>query len=382
MTGYIDVPLETDPDALAASALDYLAAAIPGWTPYDGHLEVWQIEAVARMVAEARDVGSTVPTSIFRYFGTSLIGLPSIDDAAATVSSTWTMVDSQGYTVDAGTVVAFRLAGDVLVPFEVVNTFTVSPGNTATLAGQVLLRAVEVGTVGNGRTGAMELVDALAFVASVVATTVSSGGVDAESDEAYLGRLAYELELLTPRPILARDFAVLARRTPGVHRAFAIDNYNPSNGTTNNERMVAVAVVDEAGANVSAGTKAAVDALLQSYREVNFVVHVMDPTRTTVNVSTTFKPLAGYEIPALEDAVEAAIADFLDPGKFGGGDLDPPEWRTTATVVRYLEVASLVDRVPGVDYVASLTLNGGTSDVVLAGVAPLPTVGTVAATAV
>jgi hypothetical protein len=40
--------------------------------------------------------------------------------------------------------------------------------------------------------------------------------------------------------------------------------------------------------------------------------------------------------------------------------------------VRYLEVATVINNVDGVDHITDLTLNGGTADVPLDGVAPLP----------
>lgn len=448
-TGFIDIPFETDASALEADALDAFAAFIPGWVPREGHIEVWLIEVMARMAAEAAFVAAKVPQAIFRTFGKTLIGLLPIDAAPAEVSSTWVMADAAGYTVPAGTVVAFRAAGDVLIPFVTVNDVIVSAGSTTTLAGSVLLRAVESGTVGNGYTGAMTLVDSLAFVSSVTATTTSSGGVDAETDGEYVDRLAQDLKLLTPRPILAGDFATLARNVAGVYRALAVDNYIPSQvrtlgitnasnvlvspipyfspadigrtvtgtgiagGTTitsytdsthvvmsatatatnaaasitlgalsNVERAVAVALVDEAGAAVSPTVKQAVSDYLEAMREVNFVVRAMDPTYTNIDVVTTFVKDPSYETVALQTSVQQAILDYLDPGNWAGGDLTPPEWRQNTNKVRYLELAALINSVPGVDYVASLTINAGTADVTMSGSAPLPDPGTVTATVV
>lgn len=379
--GYIDVPIETNPDTLTAAALAELMAAIPGWVPREGHLEVALIEVLGRMTAEAADVASRVPRSIFRFFG-GLVALPAIGPTSATVASTWTMADTQGYTIPAGTVVAFRTAGDVLVPFRTAAAATVSPGSATTLAGSVLLTATVLGSASNDLTGAMVLVDSLAFVAAVSATTVSSGGVDGETDDEYLDRLSQELELLAPRPILANDFAVLARRVAGVHRALALDGYDPATATFGNERMVALAVVSQTGTALTTGTKQAVDDYLEARREVNFVINIIDPIYTAVAVAVTVKRLATFEAATLKAAVEAAVLAYLAPGSWGGGDLDPPEWRASANIVRYLEMASLIDGVPGVDYIASLTINGGTSDVALAGAAPLPSVASTAAATV
>jgi hypothetical protein len=356
---YIELPITTDPDELTAIALDFLMQAIPGWTPQEGHLEVWMIEVLARMEAETRDVASRVPVSIFRYFGKSLMGIPAVDAARASVETTWTVVDGAGYTIPAGAVVAYPVAGDRQVYFEVSADVVVSPGSTSSADGEVVLTALEPGSSGNGLDGSLfSLVDALAFVTGIEAEGPSSGGVDAESDADYLDRLRSELALLAPRPILPNDFAVLAQRIGGIDRAKAIDGYKPSDGTFNNERMVTVALADENGNAVATNVKNAVAAYLDSLREVNFVVNVIDPTFTTLDVTATVKKLPSASTQAVADAAAAALRDYLSPAAW--------DWNT---VVRYNELISVLDRVPGVDYVDTIQTPGG--NVTLPGVAAL-----------
>jgi Baseplate J-like protein len=188
---YIDLPITTDPDELSADALDFLMEAIPGWKPQEGHLEVWLIEVLARMEAETRDVASRIPTSIFRYFGKSLMGIPAIDAARASVETTWTVVDASGYTIPAGTVVAYSVAGDQQVYFEVSADVVVAPGSTSTATGEVVLTALEPGSAANNLEGAQfSLVDALAYVTDITAEGPTSGGVDAETDGEYFGPVA------------------------------------------------------------------------------------------------------------------------------------------------------------------------------------------------
>lgn len=380
MASYIEVPFETDPGTLAADALDTLIANIPGFVPREGNLEVWMVEVWARMVSEARIVAANVPSEIFRYFGDSLLGLPPVAALPAQATTTWTMVDNQGYTIPAGTVVAFRIAGDELVAFHTIADAIVSPGFTT--VPDVVIEATELGADMNGLgPGGLELVDALSFVSSIVADGVTAGGVDAETDEAYLDRLASELQLLTPRPILAEDFAVLARRVAGVHRALAIDGYNPADTTYNNERMVTVALVDINGDPVAPAVATAVQTYLDAQREVNFIVNVIDPDYTIVNVVFTVVAHSNYDLADVEARAEAAVTAHLDPATWGGGDQSPPEWRPSTNVVRYLELAQAINEVDGVDFIDALTVNGGTVDVTLAGVAALPSIGTVDGTA-
>lgn len=449
MAGYIGVPIETDPDVLVDEALDTLAANVPGTTPKESHLTTWLIEVCARMNAETRNVGRIVPDDIFRYFGESLVNVLPVQAASATALTTWTMQDNAGYTIDEGTVVAYRVAGDRLVPFETTEERIVAPGSLTAL--EVPIRALETGTAANGLGPAgLELVDSLSYVTGIAASAATSGGVDLEDDAAYLGRLRDEMTLLTPRFVLASDAAVLARRIAGVHRAIGIDNYEPSeiiatagrtnasptitgpaasfvaedvgrtatgagipggatviafvsptqitlsaNATstaasfpltlgsrTDREKMVTVAVVSEQGTALSAPVKAEVDAYLQAMREVNFIVHVVDPTFTVIDVDFTVVALPGFALADLDTRATAAVEAYLSPATWAGGGEEPPTWQVNKNVVRYLEVAEVLNRVEGVDYVSVLTINGGGVNVALAGVAPLPTVGAVTGAAV
>lgn len=149
---------------------------------------------------------------------------------------------------------------------------------------------------------------------------------------------------------------------------------------TNREKMVTVAVVDEDGAALSQAVKDAVAAYLESMREVNFIVHVIDPSYTNIAVDFTVVAAAGYDLADLGARCIAAVQAYLAPGTWGGS-ADSREWNGENTV-RYLEVAQVLNMVDGVRYVQNLTINGGVVDVPLAGVAPLPTVGAVTGVAV
>lgn len=367
---YIELPIETDANDLAADALDFLMAAMPSFVPQEGHLEVWLIEAFARMQAETRDVASRVSPSIFRYFGKSLLNIPAVEAAAASTKSTWTAIDNTGYVIEAGTLVAFNPTGLAPVYFEVAADVPIAAGTTTTSTGEVTLTAIAPGEAANGlAAGVITLVDALAWVNTVTTTATTSGGVDAESDSDYLIRLANELKLLSPRPILPGDFSTLALRIAGVDRATTIDGYNPTDSTFNNERMVAVAVVDDHGAAVSSPIKTAVQTYLDGLRETNFVVRVVDPAYTTVNVTTSLKKFASADSTAVHDSAVAALQNYLSP----------INWDWTSTVRRN-ELIALLSGVDGVDYVASITVPA--SDVILSGVATLPIAGTMSVSVV
>lgn len=381
MSDYLGLNVESDPDVLMDQALGTLALNIPGFIAREAHLEVWVLETVARMIAETRYMFSKVPDGIFRYFGESLVNVPQIEGSRATALTDWVMIDDAGYTVFEGAQVAYRIAGDKLSVFTVQTGFTVEPGQTT--ASNVVVSAPEIGEAYNnlGPSG-LELVDSLAFVSSVTASGSTSGGVDRETDAAYLSRLRNEMSLLAPRFVLASDAAVLAQRIGGVSRALGIDNYDPITNTFNNEKTITVAVVGSDGLPLSNGVKEEVRASLESLREINFIINVIDPNYTEIDVNFVVVVYDGYDTTTVDNAATAAVENYLSPSNWAGGDSLPAKWRTSENVVRYLEVAEVLNRVDGVNYVQTLTINGASSDALLNGVAPLPSVGVVSGSAV
>lgn len=492
---YIGLPIETDPERLAEDAFTFIQTHWPGWAPNPANLETWVIEAIARIAAELTTVASSVDESLFRFIG-PLVGVLPIDATPARVGSTWTMVDAAGYTITAGRQVGIRTAGDTLIPFTVFADVVVPAGATVTADGEVTLIAVDAGAAGSGLgadEGPIELIDPLAYVASITQEGISTGGVDAETDDAYLSRLRAELQLLAPRPIVPGDFAAMARSIAGVARALALDGYNPAenelqtvtvDGTggtftltysgqttaalaynanaaavqaalialsnigpadvvvtgaplalqveftgtlaaTNvaqmtadstlltggthtatiatarpghaasidNPRMITVALMDEEGNNVTGGAMAAVEALLEAKREVNFIVHVINPKRNLINVEFNIVPAIGSDPVAAVAAAEAAVVAYLSAKVWGtpAGTGDETGWEDVPAV-RYLEVAQVINQTPGVDYITTtggnydlkIALDGSAlarADVVLAGPAGVPEANTVTGTA-
>lgn len=392
MADYVNPPIETDPSALADDSVAEVQARIPEWEAAPAGLATILLEAGAFMAAEGRDVASDVPRAAFRYLGARLHNLPPVEASPASVDSTWTAIDNAGYTIDAGTIVGVRATGDELVLFEVDADVVIPPGSVATAAGEVALVAQEASAEGNGLGGvgvAAELVDALVWVQSVVLTGVVAGGADAEDDDSYLNRLVDELQLQSPRPILPRDFALLAQRVGGVDRALAVDLYKPADqpspgdpAETNRERSVTVYAVDADGEPVGPVTKAAVLALLSSMRETNFEVWADDPTYQEVAVDFAATAYPGWDTADVLARATAAVEDYLSPADWGVPPLSEDRQWLPEDRVRYLEVAEVLNRVDGLRRVDSLAIGGeglplGEPDVYLGGLASLPRPGTV-----
>lgn len=132
----------------------------------------------------------------------------------------------------------------------------------------------------------------------------------------------------------------------------------PAVGTANGE--VTVVAAGPLGAPLSPADKTALVTALQAQAVAMLGVHVADPTITAVDVDVTFTLTAGSVAATVQAAVLAALDAYLSPDA----------WPFAGTVYRN-ELIALVDKVPGVDRVVTLTINGGTADVVLAGVGPL-----------
>lgn len=380
MSSYVELDVDIDVDALIDAALDRLAVKFPGIQFNEAHLEVAVIEEMARLASESADIAAQVSRAVFREFGRTTVGVLPIDGAPAGMLVTVTFADDAGYTLPGGYKFGFRTSTGDMWMFE--TTAEAIAENPATQAFNVPAIALDVGTDRNDINAAtdFEPFDAVEFVSAIASSTITSGGVDAETDDEYLNRLSDEFELFSISPVRIGDFAKLARRTPGVHRALAVDGYNPDLNTHDNERFTALAPVDEAGNPVSAGVKAQLDADMEARREINFDIRVFDPTYTDIAVVVTVQAEPGYDQATLDADVTAAIAAYLDPATWGdsSGDNEPPTWDAGRTTVFYLELAEAINAVPGVDRITTtaanfdLTVNAGRVDVALAGEAPLP----------
>ena len=135
--------------------------------------------------------------------------------------------------------------------------------------------------------------------------------------------------------------------------------------------------------------KSDVDALLQSQREVNFLVFVADPTYTQIDVNFTATSHPGYIASAVAAEAIANVRAYLSPQNWGVPDYGDPSGARSwinDTTVRWLEVANVINNTDGIHYITlgpQIAVHGGalaTADVVMPGVAPLPTPGTITGT--
>lgn len=152
----------------------------------------------------------------------------------------------------------------------------------------------------------------------------------------------------------------------------------------NVEKMVTVFAQDSTGVKVSAGVRTAIEVYLAALRETNFVVNTSDVVSNPIDITYNISIFPGYVGASVITAVNLALTNFLNPTVWGIVGTDPLSW-VNETVVRYLEVASVINAVPGVNIVNSLTLgphSGALSaaDLPMDGIVPLPVASTLSGT--
>jgi hypothetical protein len=388
----ISLDLVADPDALADAAVRYLEAAIPGFEARPGNVETVLLYANAQIGAEIVEQASEIDPLIFSYLGEDLLGIPAHEATEATgeLTVTWAPDVMTATLYPAGSLVTVPSPSGDVVAFQT-NTDLEAPGGGGVQS--VTITALEAGEAGNGAYGAAEPVDIVDGVDALVVGDATAGGTEQETSDEYLARLSDALTILAPRPILPADFSVLARQVPGVGRATTIDLYQPSTaqggiGTprgaspaTNTPRCATVVITADAGAVPPPALMQAVYDLLDSSREVNFLVYVIAPGYDAIDVQATVRAYPGFDPAGVQAAAVAELAAWLDPGAWGS----PPgvtagEWVFDNTV-RLYEAVEHLNRAAGVHYVETVQIRktGGTfatADIALKTPVGLPTPGT------
>ena len=317
-TPYVDLRLlDVSAQDLFANALQNLVSYLPEWTPREGHTEVLLLESFASEVAEAVFAINRLPGAVLE----ALLRLYQVErdlGQPPTVSVRFTVVDTAGYIIPAGTRVAVTIdslgAGNVLL-FATNTALAVPPGS---LTGTVVATALSNTAVANGSPagGLVELVDSVAVADRVDLVSSVGGGADVESDIDWFTRGVQRFSRLTETLVLPRHFTAAALEFDNVERAFTLDNYDPAVGASPGHITVAVYGL---GTTISVADKATIAATMDAQAQANLAVHIVDPTITTINVTASIVVLDGYSATVVKAAVVAAIRAYLSPAQWGWG---------------------------------------------------------------
>lgn len=381
---YIPFDIETDPAVLHQQMIDELRALLPDWLPADAALENLLMAIDSRRHGEARELLKAVTDQIYRGWVIDVLGIPALDASYAAVQSTWTASDTAGHTIAADTQVAIADNVGGQVGFRVRDDVAILAGGQTTALGAVVLQAISPGAAGSGLTGPVTAIDSLAWLSTITLDGgITTGGRDAESETEFRDRTSRRLQLISEAPIVALDFSILATDIAGVARAATKPLYNPVDATSNNAGMFTTALVDPAGGAVSSGVRAAVAALFGKLTLTGVVANVVDATYTTINVAFTATCYQGFNPVTVQASAIAAVRALLDPAVWGMptyGDPGTSGGWIDDLVVRPSEISAAINGVEGIHYVDTLTVNGATANVTMAGPFALPRPGTVGGT--
>jgi hypothetical protein len=345
---FVDFPVVSTEEALADLALERLQTEWPDWEPEDSDLAVIQIEALATLAQNAAEAASNMTSAAFRAYGTKLIGEPYDQGTVAVAELTFTVIDNAGYTVEAGFEV--DIDGFIFVTVE----DAVIPALSTSVSGVEAHAAFETAEA-NGLTG--DLVVAQTDIAYVVSVdldtaTTTSGGSDAQDDEAYQDALARTLLLQAKTLVTTRDYELMAFEEAGIGRAVAVQDVP-------NRQIDVVVINDTDGGTVSAPIKTALAGLYEAYRLTNWTVSVGDAMYTVINATVGVKAYPGFDLDDLETRVGIEVARILSPegwGAVSSGLADPVIWHNQVEV-RLYKIIDLIGNIPGVDYVTGLLLS-------------------------
>ena len=344
---YLGVSVDDrDPQALFDSMLALAETRLPQWNPRNGSLEVVLMESCAVGMADLvyaanRTLGALVEGLI------SLYGVVRDEGSPATGTVRLTLTGSPTTTIDEGTLFRIEDADSMLVATETVtvtgSTVDVAVATTDTGG---YLNAITAGT-------ACDPVVAVPHLANCVLHTDLNGGADAEDDLAFLTRAATRFARVTSSLVVPEHFTAYALEQPYVKRAVAVDQYDHDGGNDpgDDDGFLTVYVYGS-GAAISTDEKNELEAAMQAQCASILTMTVEHATPVSVNVTAAVTKSAGYDDAELEAAIEDALASVWSWQTSGfGADVEP------------LDVQAVIESVPGVDSVTSLTLPSTTVDV-------------------
>lgn len=371
LSAYVNLRIfDLSDQEVVAAAIVALQLNLPGWVPREGNTEILILESIAQEVSEGITAINRLPGAVIQAL-LLLAGVDKDPGIAPTATATFTMGDTNGYTVPAGTQLYLSLEDGTSVTFLVqVPGLTIAPGaSTGTVA---VIGDVFTGRANGITTGVkMVLANPLPFVERVELATDVADGADPETDEEWRDRGVARLSRLSDALVVPRHFEAAALERPEVARAVGIDLYDPAVGPSpgSNPGHMTVAVLGENGAALSTEQKDAIELDMEARAVAILDVHVVDVTIVTVPLAVQFHLFAGFDSATVIQSIKDAI----------NGYVDPLTW-TWGGKIRLNEIISLVDRVDGVDYVMTTTINAVAGDYTITGAATLPNAGVITVT--
>jgi hypothetical protein len=366
--------ITVDRTQIQADIITALEVAIPGMTVAAGS-PLWALTLVwSDRHAELLELLAARAEGEYQAFGEKILHVPFQDATFASTTATITTLDSDGHVIDAGTQISLTAPDGTRVAFQVAEAVAIPAGSDSTATGEVTLIAVEAGGQATGLFLDPLLERPLAWIETITIEAPTIGGADAETADEYVDELSDATLDLSDTVVTPDDALRRVLRQPGIGRALAIDLYDATTSTANVGGHITIAAVDDNGQDVSADTKTAAAAIVTRLAMTQLAVHIVNPNRTMLAVSFTGVAEAGAVAVDVQARAIAAVQAAISPATWGRPeftDRGAPNW-INAPVVRFQDISAVLNGVDGFDHWTALTINGGTADVTMTGIAPLP----------
>lgn len=367
---------------LIDTALALASVAFPDWTPRESNTEVVILEQEAAMVANLGYLINQLPNGMAEVLLRLFSVLRDPGQPPATVLR-FTLTDTLGHTIPAGTVVRLNL-GETVDPLDFITDvdLVIDLGDDE---GTVIATSNVATSIANGTAPGetLDLLDAIAYVDSVVIDEVVAGGTEAEDQETFLARAAPTLSRLTSTLVRPEDVETfIAGLTALAVRIKVLDLYNPDEAGAPGDYPghVTAAVAGAGGAILGATTKSLIRAAVVARMHAGLTFHVIDPAVHTITLAPTVLRQGTAISSEVAANVEAALRAYLNANTW--------PW---SPAILINELIPVIDAAAGVDTVDTITLTvtypDATPDLVavdadapLVGYAPLVTVDTVTVT--
>jgi uncharacterized phage protein gp47/JayE len=342
---YTDLTLyDKTPSDIKDAALVTLQSRMPDFVPGEANIEIMLLEALAIEVSQSIFTLNRLPQSIMEALMV-LFGIERDPGIRPTVTVTFTMQDTAGYVIPAGTELHYIAENESVITFTTATDLTVTGGS---LTGTVSATADVYSSSINGvLAGAdLSLVSAIDEVIATVTASTVTGGIDPETITAWLTRATQRLQRLTDVLVLPDNFKTYVLEKTYVTRANAIDSYDPGGGGSPGDNGGHIAVYAYGnGIALTSPQKAELVAEMQALATTNLIVHVEDAVIVPVTVTVSVVKKANAVSLDVQAAVEAALTSYLSP----------TTWDWSATVRRNALIAEIANA-EGVAYVTTLTL--------------------------
>lgn len=369
VTPYVDLTLyDKQPDEIVSEAVDYARVAVPEFEYATGSIEDALLQASAYMTGVLSGAINRMTSGTLEIL-LQLLGVTRDSGTSSTATATFTLIDTLGHTVPAGTRVGYTDRSDPLNPvlytWDTAEDLTIAGGSSSGSVELVATATKEYPSLTTGTT--LQLYTPISYVSTVSLATDVSSGSDAETDAEFFSRAVARFNELSESLATTSQFeSYVLNNYSDVYRCKAYSRVNPASGSdiadSPENGYVTIYAAKVGGASLSPTASSIIEADLANRAVAGLNINVEPPFLVTVPVGVTVVAKSGYMSTDVIANVTNAINSYIHPDYWNWG-----------TKIYYNELIAYIDSVEGVERVNSLTINSLTSDYSFTKYGTLPT---------